>query len=72
MRPSRRITKSCAIIATERATLTAQVWKYILEQVELKADLANYSAKRDDLTAAIAKQAIELDSRLRPAKRCSA
>ncbi|WP_429539969.1 AAA family ATPase [Pseudomonas fluorescens] len=41
-------------IAKERADLTAQVWKYILE-VELKLDIATYTSKRAGLDAAIAK-----------------
>lgn len=35
-------------ISTERSNLIAQVWKYLLE-VELKADLESYEAKRDGL-----------------------
>lgn len=41
-------------ITKERADLTKQVWKHILE-VELKAELAAYAGKRDGLNAAIAK-----------------
>lgn len=41
-------------ISKERADLTKQVWKYIVE-VELKADLTNYTARRAGLNAAIAK-----------------
>ncbi|MBV6322148.1 AAA family ATPase [Duganella violaceipulchra] len=41
-------------ITKERASLTGQVWKYVLE-VELKADLAAYTAKRAGLMAAITK-----------------
>lgn len=41
-------------ITKERADLTGQVWKYILE-VELKADLAAYTTKRTGLGAAITK-----------------
>jgi len=37
----------------ERSTLTAQVWKYLLE-VELKGDLAAYKSSRDGLNKAIA------------------
>lgn len=39
-------------ITKERADLTGQVWKYILE-AELKADLASYTTKRMGLDAAI-------------------
>lgn len=39
-------------ITKERADLTKQVWKYILE-IELKADLKVYPAKRNGLNAAI-------------------
>lgn len=45
--------KTVANLAQERRDLTAQVWKYLLE-VELKADLTTYEAKRDDLNKAIA------------------
>ncbi len=41
-----------ANLATERATLTAQVWKFVLE--ELKTDLAEFKAAKDDLDKAIA------------------
>lgn len=41
-------------ITNERADLTGQVWKYILE-VELKADLTAYTTKRTGLGAAITK-----------------
>nr|WP_315392244.1 AAA family ATPase [uncultured Duganella sp.] len=41
-------------ITKERADLTGQVWKHILE-VELKADLSAYSGKRAGLAAAITK-----------------
>ncbi len=40
-------------LSHERAALTAQVWKYLIE-VELKADLTDYDKKRSDLTKAIA------------------
>ena len=39
-------------LASERATLTAQVWKYIVE-AELKAALAVYDTKKEALTKAI-------------------
>lgn len=38
-------------ITQERQTLTAQVWKYVLE--ELKTDISGYSAKKNNLNAAI-------------------
>lgn len=41
-------------ITKERADLTSQVWKYILE-VELKSELTTHSAKRAGLNAAITK-----------------
>ncbi|MEX5217455.1 MAG: AAA family ATPase [Nitrospira sp.] len=44
--------KTVTNLAQERSKLTAQVWKYLLE-VELKADLATYKSKRDDLNKAI-------------------
>jgi wobble nucleotide-excising tRNase len=40
-------------LSQERSTLTAQVWKYLLE-VELKGDLAAYKSSRDGLNKAIA------------------
>jgi wobble nucleotide-excising tRNase len=40
-------------LARERASLIAQVWKYIIE-VELKAALADYDAKKTNLDKAIA------------------
>lgn len=43
--------KMVANIATERAALTSQVWKFVLE--ELKADLAAYKAAKDGLQKAI-------------------
>ena len=45
--------KMVANLSQERSTLTAQVWKYVLDQ-ELKADLTAYKAKRDGLDKAIA------------------
>ena len=45
--------KMVANLSQERSTLTAQVWKYVLDQ-ELKADLIAYKAKRDGLDKAIA------------------
>lgn len=41
-----------ANISRERSSLTAQVWKYLLE-VELKTDLDSYKTKRDALNKAI-------------------
>jgi len=39
-------------LVTERTTLTAQVWKFVLE--ELKADLASFKSEKDALEKAIA------------------
>lgn len=50
-----------ANLSQERITLTAQVWKYLLDQ-ELKSDLDTYKAKRDALDKAVAamtKQIVE-------------
>jgi len=44
--------KMVANLATERATLTAQVWQFMLD--ELKADLAAFKRAKDDLNKAIA------------------
>ena len=44
--------KMVANLATERATLTAQVWKFVLE--ELKTDLATFKTAKDGLDKAIA------------------
>ncbi len=44
--------KMVANLASERATLTAQVWKFVLE--ELKTDLAAFKAVKGDLDKAIA------------------
>lgn len=41
-----------ANLATERATLTAEVWRFVLE--EMKADLAAFKAAKDGLDKAIA------------------
>jgi len=43
--------KMVANLVQERNTLTAQVWKYVLEQ--LKADLGTYKTKHDGLNKAI-------------------
>jgi wobble nucleotide-excising tRNase len=40
-----------ANLVTERRTLTAQVWKFVLE--ELKTDLATFTTEKDDLEKAI-------------------
>lgn len=45
--------KMVANLTQERSNLTAQVWKYLLEE-ELKTDLADYDTKLDGLTKAIA------------------
>jgi len=44
--------KMVANLATERTTLTAQVWKFVLE--ELKTDLADFKTAKDALDKAIA------------------
>lgn len=46
-------------ITKERADLTGQVWRHILE-VELKADLFAYTTKRTGLTAAITKLSTQI------------
>ena len=51
--------KMVANLSQERSTLTAQVWKYVLDQ-ELKADLTAYKAKRDGLDKAIAAMEIQI------------
>lgn len=50
--------KMVANIAQERKTLTAQVWKYVLE--ELKADLAAYRSTRDGLDKAITAMNVQI------------
>lgn len=50
--------KMVANIAQEQKTLTAQVWKYVLE--ELKADLAAYKSTRDGLDKAITAMDVQL------------
>jgi wobble nucleotide-excising tRNase len=45
--------KMVANLSQERIMLTAQVWKYLLEE-ELKGDLAAYKSSRDGLNKAIA------------------
>lgn len=44
--------KTVANLAQEKRNLTTQVWKYLLE-VELKADLADYDAKKNTLSKTI-------------------
>ncbi|NYE62463.1 wobble nucleotide-excising tRNase [Duganella sp. 1224] len=46
-------------ITKERANLTGQVWKYVLE-IELKAELTAYTAKKAGLTAAISKLGLQI------------
>jgi len=53
--------KTVANIAQEKRTLTAQVWKYLLD-VDLKADLAAYSTKTAALVAAIKGMNLSIDS----------
>jgi len=45
----------------ERSNLTAQVWKYILEE-ELKIDLLDYDSKRNGLNKAIADVTLQIES----------
>ena len=47
-----------ANLATERATLTAQVWKFVLD--ELKGDLAAFKTAKDGLDKAIAAMTTQL------------
>lgn len=49
-----------ANLSKERQTLTAQVWRYVLE--ELKADLSSYKAKRDGLNRAIEAMTAQISS----------
>ena len=53
--------KTVANLAQEKRTLTAQVWKYLVD-VELKTDLAAYSKKTFALTAAIKGLDLSIDS----------
>lgn len=53
--------KTVANLAQEKRTLTEQVWKYLLD-VELKADLADYSTKKAALVAAIRGMNLSTDS----------
>ena len=53
--------KTVANIAQEKRTLTAQVWKYLID-VDLKADNADYSKKAAALTAAINGMKSSIDS----------
>lgn len=50
--------KMVANLATERATLAAQVWKFVLE--ELKADLAGFNTAKDDCEKAIASMTTQI------------
>lgn len=51
--------KMVANLATERATLTSQVWKFVLE--ELKPDLAAYNTAKGSLDKAITAMAGQID-----------
>ncbi len=53
--------KTVANLAQEKRTLTAQVWKYLLD-VDLNADLAAYSTKKAALVAAIKGMNLSIDS----------
>lgn len=50
--------KMVANLATERTTLTAQVWKFVLD--ELKTDLATFKTKKDSLDKAISAMTTEI------------
>lgn len=50
--------KIVANIATERATLTAQIWRFILE--ELNSDLATFKLAKDGLDKAIAEMTAQI------------
>ena len=50
--------KMVANLATERTTLTAQVWKFVLE--ELKTDLAAFKTAKDALDKAIASMTTQI------------
>ena len=52
--------KMVANLATERATLTGQVWKFVLE--ELKADLAAFKTAKDGLDKAITAMSQEINT----------
>lgn len=52
--------KMVANLAAERATLTAQVWKFVLE--ELKTDLAAYKKAKEDLDKAIASMTTQVEN----------
>ncbi len=52
--------KMVANLATERTTLTAQVWKFVLE--ELKADLAAFKTAKDGLEKAISAMTTQISS----------
>jgi wobble nucleotide-excising tRNase len=49
-----------ANLSNERQTLTAQVWRYVLD--ELKSDLASYKTERDGLEKAIASMTAQIAS----------
>jgi wobble nucleotide-excising tRNase len=50
--------KMVANLATERVTLTAQIWKFVLE--ELKTDLAAFKTSKDSLEKAITAMASQI------------
>jgi len=52
--------KMVANLATERTTLTAQVWKFVLE--ELKADLTAFKTAKDGLDKAISAMTTQITS----------
>lgn len=53
--------KTVANIVQERQDLTAQVWKYLIEE-ELKLDLTTYEAKQDGLNKGIAEMTKQIAS----------
>jgi len=53
--------KMVANLSIERSNLTAQVWKYLLEE-ELKSDIIDYDTKQNELTKAIGAMTTKIDS----------
>ncbi len=60
-----------ANLSNERSQLTSQVWKHLLE-VELKADIVAYEAKRDGLNKAVTAMTTQLSSTTADTKRTTA
>lgn len=62
--------KMVANLASERKTLTAQVWKFVLE--ELKADLATFKTTKDGLDKAISTMTTQIaDAKTEKAKKAA-